>query len=183
MDAIELLTRDHRAVEELFSQFDGGDDETRRTAAEGVIRELSIHAAIEEEFFYPMVKKEVPEAADMVDHGIEEHQEAKQVLAKLDEMIDKAHTKAYAEKMQRLEKLIGDHVEEEENELFPKVREALTKTRLNEVGTLMNKAKKAAPTRPHPNTPANPLVQATAGKAAAVVDRMRDAVSGRTERR
>lgn len=181
MDAIELLTRDHRAVEELFSQFDGGDDETRRSAAEGVIRELSIHAAIEEEFFYPMVKKEVPDAAGMVDHGIEEHQEAKQVLAKLDETIDKSHTKAYAEKMQRLQKLISDHVEEEENELFPKVREGLTKTRLNEVGTLMNKAKAAAPTRPHPNVPANPVVQATAGKAAAVVDRMRDAVTGRGE--
>ncbi len=182
MDAIELLTRDHRAVEKLFTDFDRGDDATKRTAAEGIIRELSIHAAIEEEFFYPMVKKEVPEAAGMVDHGIEEHQEAKQVLAKLDEMIDKSHTKAYAEKMQRLEKLISDHVEEEEKELFPKVREGLTKTRLNEVGTLMNKAKAAAPTRPHPNVPANPAVQATVGKAAAVVDRMRDAVSGRERR-
>ncbi len=182
MDAIELLTRDHRAVEKLFSQFDGGDDDTRRTAAESIIRELSIHAAIEEEFFYPMVKKEVPAAAAMIDHGIEEHQEAKQVLAKLDELIDKTHTKAYAEKLRRLQRLIGDHVEEEEKELFPKVREALTKTRLNEVGTVMNKAKAAAPTRPHPNVPANPAVQATVGKASAVVDRMRDAVTGRERR-
>jgi hemerythrin superfamily protein len=182
MDAIELLTRDHRTVEELFGQFTDGDESTRRRTAERIIRELSIHAAIEEEFFYPTVCREVPRTEGMVEHGMREHQEAKEILARLDGMTDKAHTKAFAEKVERLERLIGDHVEEEEKELFPKVREAMTKTRLDELGTAMNRAKAAAPTRPHPNAPTHPAAQAVVGKAAAVVDRMRDAVSGRDAR-
>ena len=179
MDAIELLTRDHRTVEELFGQFSGDDESMKRRTAESIIRELSIHAAIEEEFFYPTVRREVPQTEGMVDHGMHEHQEAKEILARLDRMTDKAHTKAFAEKLQRLQRLIADHVEEEEKELFPKVREAMTRTALNELGTTMNRAKATAPTRPHPNAPTHPAAQALVGRAAAVVDRMRDAVSGR----
>jgi len=81
--------------------------------------------------------------------------------------------------VERLERTVTDHVEEEENELFPSVREGFTKTALDELGTAMNKAKKVAPTRPHPHVPANPTAQAVVGRAAAVVDRMRDVVSGR----
>jgi hemerythrin superfamily protein len=182
MDAIELLTRDHRTVEDLFSRFGRGDALERRSAAERVIGELSLHAAIEEEHLYPTVRREVPETEALIDHGLEEHQEAKEILARLDRMTDKAHTKAFAERMDRLEKLIADHVEEEEKELFPKVREAMTRTALNELGTTMNRARATAPTRPHPNAPTHPAAQAVVGRAAAVVDRMRDAVSGRDPR-
>lgn len=182
MDALELLTRDHREVEDLFAQFHGGSDEERRSSAEGIIRELAIHAAIEEELFYPAVRKQMPACEGLVEHGIDEHQEVKEILAALDGMIDKTHTKAFADKLQRLERSVTEHVEEEETKLFPSVRDGFTKTALNELGTAMNRAKKAAPTRPHPGIPANPAVQAVAGKAAAVVDRMRDAVSGRDRR-
>lgn len=179
MDAIDLLTRDHRAVEGLFTEYRSGDDDARRRAAEGVIRELSIHAAVEEELFYPAVRKQIPECDGLVGHSIDEHQEVKELLAKLDEMIDKAHTKAFADKMDRLERSVTEHVEEEEGKLFPSVREGFTKTALNELGTKMNAAKKAAPTRPHPNMPATPPGNVV-GKAAAVVDRARDAASGRS---
>jgi hemerythrin superfamily protein len=179
MDAVDLLTRDHRAVDELFGQFRGGADETKRSSAEAIIRELSIHAAIEEELFYPAVRREMPTCDALVRHGIGEHTEMKEILAALDGMIDKAHTKAFAGKMERLERTVTDHVEEEENELFPSVREGFTKTALDKLGTAMNKAKKVAPTRPHPHIPANPTAQAVVGRAAAVVDRMRDAVAGR----
>jgi hemerythrin superfamily protein len=182
MDAIELLTRDHRTVEELFGRFSGGDELTRRRTAEDIIRALSIHAAIEETHFYPTVCREVPQTEGMVDHGMREHQEAKEILARLDGMTDKAHTKAFAGKVKRLERLIADHVEEEEKELFPKVREGMTKTKLDELGTAMNRAKATAPTRPHPKAPSHPAAQAVVGRAAAVVDRMRDAVAGRDPR-
>ena len=69
MDAIELLTRDHRHVEELFGQFRSGSDEERRASAEGIIRELSIHAAIEEELFYPAVRKQMPACRALVEAG------------------------------------------------------------------------------------------------------------------
>jgi hemerythrin superfamily protein len=179
VDATELLTRDHRTVEELFAQYKDGDDDSRRPAAEEIIRELSVHAAIEEQLFYPAIEQELADTEDMVKHSLEEHQEVKEILSSMDGMIDKAHTKAFAQKVERLEKVVGDHVEEEENELFPKVREGMTKTRLNELGTAMNKAKKAAPTRPHPNAPSTPPGNVVAGTVAAVVDKVRDAAGGR----
>ncbi|HEX6492268.1 MAG TPA: hemerythrin domain-containing protein [Candidatus Dormibacteraeota bacterium] len=181
MDAIDLLTRDHRAVEELFGQFRSADDDAKRPVAENIIRELSIHAAIEEEHFYPAVRKQIPTCDALVRHGIDEHQEVKELLATIDGMVDKAHTKAFAGKMERLEKSVGEHVEEEEGKLFPSVREAFTKTALNELGTAMNKGKSMATTRPHPNTPAHPAVHATVGRAVAAVDRMRDEIAGRGE--
>jgi hemerythrin superfamily protein len=179
MDAIDLLTKDHRAVEQLFGEFRSGDDDARKSSAESIVRELSIHAAIEEELLYPAVRKRIPDCDSLVDHSIDEHQEVKELLATLDGMIDKTHTKDFAGRMERLEKAVSEHVEEEEGKLFPSVREAFTKTALNDLGTAMNKAKSMAPTRPHASTPAHPAVHATVGKAAAVVDRMRDAVSGR----
>ncbi|TMD92643.1 MAG: hemerythrin domain-containing protein, partial [Chloroflexi bacterium] len=132
MDAIDLLTRDHRAVEELFGQFRSGDDDARRSSSESIVRELSIHAAIEEELFYPAVRKQIPDCDGLVNHGIDEHQEVKEILAALDGMIDKAHTKAFADKMERLERSVSEHVEEEEGKLFPSVQEAFTKTALND---------------------------------------------------
>jgi hemerythrin superfamily protein len=179
MDATELLTKDHREVEQLFSTFRGGSDDEKRSSSESIVRELSIHAAIEEELFYPAVRKQIPNCDALVSHSIDEHQEVKELLAKIDGMIDKAHTKEFAGKMERLEKSVKEHVEEEEGKLFPSVRESFSKTALNDLGTAMNKAKSMAPTRPHPSTPAHPAAHATVGKAAAVVDRMRDTVAGR----
>ena len=179
MDATELLTRDHREVEQLFAQYKEGDDETRRSAAEDIIRELSIHAVIEEQVFYPTVRQEMPDTEGLVEHGIEEHQEVKEILASMDDSIDKAHTKAFAQKVERLEKAVGEHVQDEEEELFPKVREAMTKKRLDEMGKAMAEAKKAAPTRPHPGAPSSPPGNLVAGSVAAVVDKVRDAASGR----
>jgi hemerythrin superfamily protein len=179
MDAIDLLTRDHREVEQLFGTFRSGSDDEKRSAAEGIIRELSIHAAIEEEVFYPAIRRRMPDCDGLVGHSIDEHQEIKELLAAIDGMIDKSHTKAFADKMARLESTVMEHVDDEEQKLFPSVREGFTKTALNELGTAMNRAKKTAPTRPHPSTPAHPLAHATVGRAAAVVDRMRDAASGR----
>jgi hemerythrin superfamily protein len=179
MDAIELLTRDHRHVEELFGQFRSGSDEERRSSAEGIVRELSIHAAIEEELFYPAVRKQMAACRALVDHGLDEHQQAKEILAALDRMIDRSHTKAFADMVELLEKTITDHVEEEEGELFPSVRDGFTRTALNDLGTALNAAKNDAPTRPHPHIPANQAAQVVVGRAAAVVDRMRDEVSGR----
>ena len=178
MDAIDLLSRDHRNVESLFDQFRKGDENTRRSMAESIIRELSIHAAIEEEFFYPAVRKRIPNCDGLVDHSIDEHQEVKEILAALDGLIEKAHTKAFAQKMDRLERAVSEHVQEEEGKLFPSVRDGFTKTALGELGTTMNKAKSTAPTRPHPNAPSSPPGNVV-GKAAAVVDRVRDAASGR----
>jgi hypothetical protein len=71
------------------------------------------------------------------------------------------------------------HVEEEEGEAFPKVRDALGQERLFEIGEAMERAKKVAPTRPHPYAPSTPPANLVAGPAAGVMDRAREAGRGR----
>jgi hemerythrin superfamily protein len=177
MDATQLLIADHREVKALFGRFSRSSrQETRQELAERIIRELSIHAAIEEAKLYPVIRDELPGGEALYKEAIEEHQQVKEVLAALDQSLSKAHTKAFADRVTRLKNDVEHHVEEEEGEVFPQLRQVLSKTRLEALGRELAQAKASAPTRPHPNQP--PATNLT-GKALGAVDRVRDKVTGR----
>jgi hemerythrin superfamily protein len=151
MDAIVMLRNDHRTVERLFKQFEKAGPnahKTRRGIADKIVEELSVHAAIEEQVFYPAVREAVPDADDDVLEGLEEHHIVKWTLSELDRM-DPEHER-FVPKMTVLIESVRHHVEEEEGELFPTVREAMGRKQLTELGGAMEKAKKTAapPTRP-----------------------------------
>ena len=180
MDAIALLRQDHREVERLFKQFEKAGPrahKTRRTVVDKVIKELSVHAAIEEQVFYPAIREAVAETEDTVLESLEEHHIVKWTLSELDGMDPEAER--FVPKMTVLMESVRHHVEEEEDELFPKVREALGRKQLAELGEAMDKAKKTAPTRPHPRAPDTPPGNLVAGAGAAVLDKARDAVKSR----
>jgi hemerythrin superfamily protein len=177
MEATDLLTADHRAVKALFGRFSHSTrQETRRGIAEQIIRDLSIHAGIEEAKLYPIIRDELEGGKDVYKEAVEEHQKVKEVLAELDKTLDRAHTKAFGDKVMKLKAEVEHHVEEEETEIFPKLRQTLSKTRLETLGRELKEAKTSAPTRPHPNQP--PATELT-GKLLGVVDKTRDRVSGR----
>lgn len=178
MDAIELLTQDHREVDRAFDEFESTTDpERRKEIAREVITELSIHAGIEEVAFYPTVKEALPDLADEIDHDLEEHKEAKQLLSDIQGMDPGA-----AEFESTFEQLITDvrhHVEEEENDLFPKVREAFTDEELRDLGQAMQDLKGKVPTDPHPHAPQEPPANVALGPIAGVLDRLRDGIRQR----
>jgi hemerythrin-like domain-containing protein len=177
MDATELLIADHREVKNLFSRFGRSErEETRRNLAEQIIRELSIHSAIEEAKLYPVIRDEVEGGKDLYEESIDEHQKVKEVLAEIDKSLEKVHTKAFADRIHKLQMEVEHHVQEEETEVFPKLRQALSQARLKEIGKELEEAKSSAPTRPHPNQP--PATELT-GKAVGAVDKARDKVAGR----
>ena len=118
----------------------------RREPVDLFIRELSIHAAIEEEVLYPTVRRELPDGEAMADEALQEHQEAKEILRRLDRM-DPADFE-FDSAVRELIKDVRHHVDEEENEMFPKLRSALSQDRLVELGARMQEAKRTAPTRP-----------------------------------
>jgi hemerythrin superfamily protein len=177
MNAVDLITKDHRAVEKLFASFENTESGDRREQilAE-IIRELSIHAAMEEAHLYPLVAESIEGGDALVEESEKEHQKVKEILGRLDGKLDKALTKVVAEMVARLQRNVEHHVEEEEGELLPRLQEAVAKTRLEELGREMAKAKESMPTRPHPNQP--PATELT-GKANAALDKARDKVSGR----
>jgi hemerythrin superfamily protein len=136
MDAIELLESQHREVEALFEKFEKAGENARKTK-EKLCREISdqlaVHAEIEEKLFYPESKTD--ETEDMLREAVEEHLSVKRVLADLLET--EVTDEQFDARMKVLKEQIEHHVEEEEEELFPKVKKALSEDELEDLGARM----------------------------------------------
>lgn len=179
MDAITLLKEDHRTVEQLFKRFEQAGDRAhvqKRQIVDRIIEELSVHAAIEEQVFYPVARTTVPDTEDIALESLEEHHVVKWLLEELVDM-DPAQERFDA-KVTVLIENVRHHVEEEENEFFPMVRKALGRNELADLGETLADAKASAPTRPHPRMPDAGLVGMVMGPITGAVDRVRDNVSG-----
>lgn len=178
MDAIELLTHDHREVDQAFDEFGSTQDtERKKEIARHVITELSIHAGIEEVAFYPTVKEAMPQLAGEIDHDLEEHAEAKELLSRVQGM-DPSDPE-FESTFKQIIADVREHVEEEEGDLFPKVRDAFTEEELRDLGQAMSDLKDKVPTNPHPHAPQEPPGNVAMGPIAGVLDRIRDAVRER----
>jgi hemerythrin superfamily protein len=182
VNALTLLKEDHRTVEHLFERWIMVRPEegpaVKRRLVDDMIRELSIHAAIEEQVFYPAVREALPEGHELVEHSLEEHQEAKGLLAELQGL--EPGEPGFEERVGTLIVDVREHVEEEEGQIFPKLQVAIGEGGLERIGEALERAKKVAPTRPHPHAPARPPMNLLAGTAAGALDRARDEVSGRS---
>jgi hemerythrin-like domain-containing protein len=129
-DALALLRADHQMVQELFDKYEKTRSEDRKGAlAEQVCKELTVHAQIEEEIFYPAVREAIREK-DLIDEATVEHQSAKDLIAQIEG--GKPGQELFDAKVKVLGEYIKHHVKEEQNELFPQVRK--TKLDLRELG-------------------------------------------------
>lgn len=175
-DAITLLTNDHRTVESLFKQVEGVAAPSPEVV-HSIVKELSVHDAIEREYLYPTVRDRVSSGSGMADHSIEEHDEVAQTLLAIDKADDGSSEQAAL--LVKLIPAVQAHVAEEEGQIFPALRQALSEKELQELGGKLSKAKDIAPTRPHPHAPSEGLGTKLAGAASAPLDRARDAMSNR----
>jgi hemerythrin superfamily protein len=179
-DVIEVLTHDHREVEELFTKLEGAapdDGETRRELADEVTIELVRHSVAEEMYLYPAARKYLPDGDEIADKEIAEHAAVEKTL--------KAMEKTDAggpEFSNLLAELMGDvrlHIREEEEDLFPALAEHADPAELFQLGDKVQAAKQKAPTRPHPSAPDRPPLNKLLAPGAGFVDRVRDHLSGR----
>lgn len=179
-DVIAILTRDHRDVRALFDELSrtGGDADPkhRKDLVDRATIELVRHATAEEQLFYPAVRLNVDGGAELADHEISEHAQIERSLKELAGM--QPGEEAFEPTLQHLIALVDAHIAEEERTLFPKLRAVCTAEDLVEIGKMVTASKKIAPTRPHPAAPDTPPGNLTA-PALGVVDRIRDAISGR----
>lgn len=174
-DAIALLTQDHQEVKELFKRYKSLGDRAHTSKGRLVgkmIRELSIHAALEEQLLYPVVRTSLPDGDSLVEEALREHREAKETLAELDKIDPEDH--GFDVRVKTLIEEVDHHVREEEQEMFPKFRKSIERGTLVEIGDRMRMLKKIAPTRPHPHAPQTPPTNVVTGLIASVVDRVRD---------
>lgn len=177
-DVVDILTTDHHEVLELVQRIPSVEDaNVRRDMADTVIAELMRHSVAEEMYVYPVVRAQLANGEEQVEHDIEEHQELEEAMKAL-EGAD-ANDVEFFEVLRRLEDVLRDHVSDEENDQFPQLRATVSPEQLAEMGRKVETAKKAAPTRPHPSAPHSELFHKALGPGVGLVDRLRDKLSGR----
>ncbi|MFF9645762.1 hemerythrin domain-containing protein [Kitasatospora aureofaciens] len=170
----ELMT-DHREVEEMFARIQAlpAGDERRREVADDFTIELVRHSVAEEQYLYPAVREHVPGGGDLADKEIADHATVEKLLKEI-EGVDCGDAR-FGVLVDRIISEVSAHIRDEEQNLFPALAEACSPEQLNELGERVRRAKKLAPTRPHPNAPDNKLLAAGTG----LVDRVRDLATGR----
>jgi hemerythrin superfamily protein len=148
-DAIVILKNDHKQIRRLFKQFQGaGDNDTARKGqiVKEIIEALTVHTYLENEVIYPEVRKLLPDLEEDVLESYEEHHVADVLCAELYTM--KPSDERFDAKTTVLIENVTHHIEEEEQEWFPKVREGLGRKQLQELGARMNDLREKAPRSP-----------------------------------
>jgi hemerythrin superfamily protein len=126
-DACDLLDMDHKAVKKMFKEYEEltgsrarGAAQKRQELAQQICQELTVHAQVEEEIFYPAIREAIKDT-DILDEAEVEHQSAKELIAQIQAGGEQEKIDA---KVKVLGEYIDHHVKEERNEIFPKARAA-----------------------------------------------------------
>jgi hemerythrin superfamily protein len=161
-DAIVLLKADHKEVKAVFKQFQkAGEDATEQKGqlVAKMIELLTVHTYLENELIYPEVRRQLPDLEDDVLESFEEHHVADVLCLELSKMT--ADHERFDAKTTVLIENVLHHIEEEEGEWFPKVREGMTRKQLAELGERMLQMRATAP-----HSPTDPKAVKSAADAA-----------------
>jgi len=148
-DAIVLLKKDHQEMRKLFRAFEKAGENataTKSRVATQILEALTVHTYIENEVMYPRVRALLPEVEDDVLESYEEHHVADLLVMELSAM--KADAERFVPKMTVLIENVEHHMDEEEQEWFPKVRKGLGRKQPQEIGDELAERKKTAPRKP-----------------------------------
>ncbi|MEU5598036.1 hemerythrin domain-containing protein [Streptomyces sp. NPDC020298] len=178
-NVIDELVTDHREVENLFGKIEAlpSGDRKRKIYADQATMELVRHSVAEEAYMYPAVREHVEGGGALADKELEDHAKAEQIMKDLESC--EADNPEFDRLVTSLMGEIRMHIRDEEQNLFPRLRAACPADALNELGDKVRQAKKTAPTRPHPSAPDKPPANKMLAPGTGLVDRVRDAVSGR----
>jgi len=176
-DIDHLIADDHAVVERQFQHLEAGRGD-RRTLVDQVAFELALHADAEERVLYPAMA-EVGETHE-AEEGRDEHQQAKELLVTLSNT--EPGEPEFEQALSRLGVVIRQHVEEEEMQFLPQLREVVGPARMAELGKEFLAGKRAAPTFAHPNAPSSGTAHKLLAAGAKLVDKLRDKSSGRIKR-
>ncbi|MFD0786888.1 hemerythrin domain-containing protein [Micromonospora azadirachtae] len=148
-DAIVLLKEDHTQMRRLFKAFQDAEEgpaSQRQKLVGQIIEALTVHTYLENEVMYPEIRRLVPDVEDDILESYEEHHVADVLCAELFAM--DAEDEHFNAKTTVLIENVLHHVEEEEQEWFPKVRDALGRKELQEIGARMIEMRAGAPHKP-----------------------------------
>ncbi len=187
--AFEVLAKDHEEVKRMLSELELGpvagtganSDQLalRQKMVQQLVIEESKHEAVEEMYFWPAVRRHLTDGDDLADQAQDQEQQGKFILDRLAKL--SPEDEEFEAQITHFISAGRAHIKFEETAVWPVLLSALTAEEASDLGSELEKAKKTAPTRPHPNTPPSPGLLKTAGAAVAAADRLRDAATGRDE--
>jgi hemerythrin superfamily protein len=143
MNALDLLTEDHQKVRELFEQVQQiRDNDQKKELFDQIDTELAVHAEIEETIFYPALEKH-DALKEFVREAREEHEQVEQLLLEIEDLA--TEDTDFSSQLAELQETVEHHVAQEEEEMFPKVREIFDKTALEQLGRELASGKQMTP--------------------------------------
>jgi hemerythrin-like domain-containing protein len=170
-NVVDVITAEHRELLELCDRLIAAPDDKKLAGV--VIAELSRHLSAEEQYLYPAVRRTVPGGEELTARELAEDHQLLVTLQHMQKGRSAATVQAVADAVRR-------HVDADAEELLPVLVQMVPIEDLIRVGNRFETAEEAAPTRPHPGTPSTPPWNKVVDPAVAVVDKLRDAVTGRT---
>ncbi len=175
-DAVDLLTAQHEEARQLFAQLQGGG-QGRRDTFECLVRLLAVHETAEEEVVYPALRGTGADGDRIAEARKAEEDEAKKMLSDLEKLgVD---GEGFDAQLETFRIAVLAHAENEEREVFPRLRQSLDADTLRSMRTALETAEAMAPTHPHPHGPESALGNILVGPFVAVVDKVRDALRSR----
>ncbi|MGG7104930.1 hemerythrin domain-containing protein [Rhodococcus sp. 24CO] len=184
VDAFTFLRGDHESVLGMFEVLDGAPqgEGAKVSGLDTMVTNLIIaesqHEAIEQQYFWPTVRAYLDDGDEMADHAIAQEDSGKKLLQQLED--GHPGEPEYHGALAAFITAGREHIKYEQDVVWPRLAAVLGEGELQELGETLKRAKKSTPTRPHPDTPSNSSVQKTMGMAAATVDKIRDAATGRS---
>lgn len=172
---IDIIKQDHRTIDQLYENFKiTNEPESKLKAAQELMRAIAVHSNAEEMVVYPVIDKEV--SKQMGDHSRNEHLEVEKLLSTIEgkSKVDDQFSSTLARVMQ----LIQHHVQEEENQLLPKLLTRHPLEDLERLGQQFQTSKNMAPTHPHPMAPKTGVSGMAAKVMSKPIDEARDFVAG-----
>ncbi|MDD7918721.1 hemerythrin domain-containing protein [Actinomycetospora callitridis] len=179
-DLIDVLAAEHREVEGLFAELEarfGASGPEVEDIAQRVVTRLVQHSVAEEVHLYPLVREVLDDGDALAEREIAEHDAAERTMKRLEAL--PARSADFWMTYRILTNLIAQHVGEEEQYLFPRLAAAVAKEDREQIGDRILSTEKTAPTRPHPASPSEGGALAALAPGAGLVDRLRDALTGR----
>ncbi|MDG3010797.1 hemerythrin domain-containing protein [Rhodococcus sp. D2-41] len=175
-DVIDFLIDQHQQIKSLFRETLAHTGDEREEQFVHLRRLLAVHETAEEEIIHPRAKDELPDGESIVQARLDEENEAKQVLGKLETLdVDSAE---FERQLSELRVAVLDHADSEEREEFAQLRRGMSERELERMVRTVRLSESVAPTRPHPGVETRG-VNLVAGPFASMMDRARDAIVGK----
>jgi hemerythrin superfamily protein len=139
MDVIELLEKDHVRIRSLFSELESTDaPQDLQDYFDKLDNILTIHASAEERVLYPQ-SRNCEGTTKLIDKGQQEHEKGDQMVLEIKSI--SPNESEFKQKVGELQEFMLNHLDEEENDLFPKVRQCMGDEKLEQLGTQLQETK------------------------------------------